>query len=146
MKNIIAFFTAMLISLPFAVQAENSTKIPGYLIHHNVITTDFLAPNIASAYRIIRSKNRGMLNVSVIENVPGTTGKPVMATITARVINLLGQSRFIPLREIREGEAIYYIGDFIVQNPNETLVFVLDVKPAGAGQSFTAKLEHQFSN
>ncbi|MGD2117086.1 MAG: DUF4426 domain-containing protein [Chromatiales bacterium] len=144
MKQIFAFVVAALLTLPFSAQAENSTKIPGYTIHHNVISTDFLAPNIASAYRIIRSKNRGMLNISVIQDVPGTTGKPVMANITARAINLIGQSRFIPLRQIREGEAIYYIGDFIVPN-NDTLVFMLEVKPEGSQQSYTAKLQHQFS-
>lgn len=144
MKKLMTFFSALLLLLTFQVQAENSTKIPGFTIHHNVITTDFLAPNIASAYRIIRSKNRGMINISVIQDVQGTTGKAVMASISARVVNLIGQSRHIPLREIREGEAIYYIGDFIVPN-QEQLIFILDVMPQGAKRPFTAKLTHQFA-
>ena len=145
MKKLMTLLATVLLLLPILVQAENSTKIPGFTIHHNVITTDFLAPNIASAYRIIRSKNRGMINISVIQDVEGTTGKAVTAGISARVINLLGQSRHIPLREIREGEAIYYIGDFIVPG-NEQLIFVLEVMPQGAKKPYTAKLEHQFSS
>lgn len=144
MKKLMTLLGAALLLLPLWVQAENSTKIPGFTIHHNVITTDFLAPNIASAYRIIRSKHRGMINISVIQDVEGTTGKPVMARIDARAVNLLGQSRNIPLREIREGEAIYYIGDFIIPG-NEQLIFVLEVMPEGAKRSYTAKLEHQFA-
>jgi hypothetical protein len=145
MKKLMTFLSALLLLVPLFVHAENSTKIPGFTIHHNVITTDFLAPNIASAYRIVRSKNRGMINISIIQDEAGTTGKPVMANISARVVNLLGQSRHIPLREIREGEAIYYIGDFIIPG-NEQLIFVLDVMPQGAKRPYTAKLEHQFSN
>ncbi len=145
MKKLMTLLGTVLLLLPILVQAENSTKIPGFTIHHNVITTDFLAPNIASAYRIIRSKNRGMINISVIQDVEGTTGKAVSAGVSARVINLLGQSRHIPLREIREGEAIYYIGDFIIPG-NEQLIFVLEVMPQGAKKPYTAKLEHQFSS
>lgn len=144
MKKLMTFLSAFLLLLPLMAQAENSTKIPGHTIHHNVITTDFLAPNIASAYRIIRSKHRGMINISVIKDVKGTTGKPVMASITARAVNLLGQSRQIPLREIREGEAIYYIGDFIIPS-REQLIFVLKVMPEGAKRPYTAKLEHSFT-
>ena len=145
MKKLMTLLGAALLLLPLWAQAENSTKIPGFTIHHNVISTDFLAPNIASAYRIIRSKNRGMLNISVIKDVAGTTGKPVMARVSARVVNLLGQSRHIQLREIREGEAIYYIGDFIIPD-NNNLIFVLDVMPEGVKRAYTAKLEHQFSS
>lgn len=143
MKKLMTFLSALLLLLPVMALAENSTKIPGHTIHHNVITTDFLAPNIASAYRIIRSKHRGMINISVIKDVEGTTGKPAMASITARAVNLLGQSRQIPLREIREGEAIYYIGDFIIPG-REQLIFVLEVMPEGAKRPYTAKLEHSF--
>lgn len=143
MKKLMTFLAAVFLLLPAFAQAENSTKIPGHTIHHNVITTDFLSPSIASAYRIIRSKNRGMINISVIKDVPGTTGTPVMANIRARVINLLGQQRGINLKEIREGDAIYYIGDFIISS-QDPLVFMLDVMPVGAKKPFTAKLEHSF--
>lgn len=132
-----------LLLLPLLANAENSTRIPGYTIHHNVITTDFLSPGIASAYRIIRSENRAMINISIIKDEPGTTGKAVTASVRARAINLLGQQRSIHLREIREGEAVYYIGDFIIADRNP-LIFMIDVTPAGAEKSYSAKLEHQF--
>ncbi|MBT8438476.1 MAG: DUF4426 domain-containing protein [Gammaproteobacteria bacterium] len=143
MKKLMILLVTVFLLMPALSQAENSTKIPGHTIHHNVITTDFLSPNIASAYRIIRSKNRGMINISVIQDVPGTTGTAVMANIRARVINLLGQQRSINLKEIREGNAIYYIGDFIISSQGP-FVFMLDVMPVGAKKPFTAKLEHSF--
>lgn len=128
---------------PFVLLAENSTSIPGYTIHHNAFTTDMLSPAVASAYRFQRSKNRGMLNVSVIKDIPGTLGESVAADVKAHAANLTGQTREIPMREIQDADAIYYVGDFRVAN-QETLDFVLTVTPKGAPRSYTAKLRQQF--
>jgi hypothetical protein len=144
MKKMAATLAALLLAcLPLAGMAENSTDIPGYIIHHNAFTTDTLSPEVARHYGLTRSKNRGMLNVSVIKGVPGTTGHSVSAEIAARATNLAGQSREIDLREIRDGEAIYYIGDFRVTH-EETLNFTLEVTPEGANHSYTAHLSQQF--
>jgi hypothetical protein len=126
-----------------AALAENATHVPGYTIHHNAFTTDSLAPQVAKAYDITRSKSRGMLNVSVIKDVPGAIGKPVEANITVRASNLSGQVKDINLREVQEGDAVYYIGDFHVTN-EETLNFNIDVQPKGSNAHYVAKLSHQF--
>jgi len=144
MKKMVATLAALLLAcLPLASMAENSTDIPGYIIHHNAFTTDTLSPEVARHYQLTRSKNRGMLNVSVIKGVPGTTGQSVRAEITARATNLAGQSREIELREITDGDAIYYIGDFRITH-QETLNFTLEVTPEGASEPYTAHLSQQF--
>lgn len=144
MKTLLASLAvSLLLLLPFSASAENSTKIPGHTVHHNALTTDMLSPAVAQSYGIRRSKGRAMLNISVIQDVPGTTGKAVTAEVKAVARNLIGQSREIPLREIREGSAIYYIGDFQVGH-REHLTFLLDVTPEGASQASQAKLEHEF--
>jgi hypothetical protein len=144
MKKIISLIAGIALSSASGVSlAENTTQIPGYTIHHNALTTDSLPPQVAKTYNIQRSKNRGMLNVSVIKDEANTTGQPVKATVKASATNLTGQSRAINLREIREGEAIYYIGDFRVAN-QETLNFVLEVTPDGAKKAYKAKLSQQF--
>jgi hypothetical protein len=129
--------------LTTAAGAENSTKVPGYTIHHNALTTDSLSADVASTYDIRRSKNRAMLNVSVIKDVPGTTGEPVAAEVKAVARNLIGQTRDIPLREIREGAAVYYIGDFLVSH-RDNLTFELSVQPADSDQAYTARLTQEF--
>ncbi len=131
------------IAFPLALLADNSTSIPGYTIHHNAFTTDMLSPAVASAYRFQRSKNRGMLNVSVIKETPGSLGESVAAEVKVHASNLTGQTRDIPMREIQDAEAIYYVGDFRVAN-QETLDFVLEVTPKGAPKSYTARLRQQF--
>ena len=123
--------------------AENSTRIPGYTIHHNAFTTDTLLPDVASSYNIRRSKNRAMLNVSIIKDKAGTTGTPVTGKVSARAKNLRGQVMDIPMREIKEADAVYYIGDFLVEN-QETINFQISVTPANETSAHTATLEQQF--
>ncbi len=143
-KHIVIGMLSCIWLLPMAVFAEeNSTKVDGYTIHHNALTTDFLSPTVAKAYNIRRSKNRGMLNVSVIQDVPGSTGKSVTARITATAKNLIGQSRQVPLREVREEDAIYYIGDFLVGH-REQLNFELEVQPSGSDEKYVARMSREF--
>lgn len=123
--------------------AENSTSIPGYTIHHNALLTSELLPDIAKTYNIRRSKNRAMLNVSVIKDVAGTTGKPVTAKVTVTGKNTRGQVRNIPMRKIQEAEATYYIGDFLVEN-QEIIDFTIQVTPEGESQTHTATIQQQF--
>jgi hypothetical protein len=127
----------------FAV-AENATHASGYTIHHNAMTTDTLSPKVAKAYDIQRSKARGMLNVSVIKEKAGTTGQSVKAKVSAMASNLLtGHARLIDMREVTEGSATYYIGDFGVGH-QETLNFELQVTPEGQSRPIAAKLSQQF--
>ena len=124
--------------------AENATRVSGYTIHHNAMTTDTLSPKVAKAYNIQRSTARGMLNVSVIKDKPGTTGTSVKAKVSAMASNVLtGHARLIDMREVTEGSATYYIGDFGVGD-RETLNFELQVTPEGRSTPFTAKLSQQF--
>lgn len=125
------------------VFAETSTTVEGYTIHHNALTTDMLEPQIATAYGIQRSKNRGMLNVSVIKEVPGTTGQSVQATVRTQARSLSGQRWDLPMREIKDGDAFYYIADFLVQN-QESLDFDIAVTPPGAAKPLSAHMSHQF--
>lgn len=123
--------------------ADNSTAVGGYVIHHNAITTDNLSQQVANAYNIRRSRERAMLNVSVIRGEPGKVGQPVAAQVKATARNLIGQQREIAMREIREGTAIYYIGDFPVAH-KEKLDFFLEVTPAGENTALRAQLQQQF--
>lgn len=130
----------LLSATPFA---ENSTKIPGYTIHHNALLTSDLHADVAKSYKIRRSTNRAMLNVSIIKDIAGTTGEPVTAKVTTTGKNTRGQIRNIPMREIKETDAIYYIGDFLVEN-HETVDFTIQVTPGGESKTHTATIKQQF--
>jgi hypothetical protein len=131
------------LALPALALAENSTLVGGYTIHHNAMTTDTLTPQIAQAYDIKRSANRGMISISVLENRPDGQPRAVSADIDVVAANLTGQTRDIDVRRIQEGNAIYYIADFPVSH-EETLNFVLEVEPEGVEQPYTARFSQKF--
>lgn len=122
---------------------ENAREFGDYVVHFNAQVTEMLPPEVARAYGIARSANRAMLNVSVLRKRAGSLGDPVEAGVVARASNLTGQLKTIALRQIEEGEAIYYIGEVPVAN-RETLIFDIDVKPEGSERTFRIQFRQQF--
>jgi len=123
--------------------AENSTKIPGYTIHHNAITTDSISPAVAHSYRIPRSRYRAMINISIIKDKAGTTGTAMKSRVSAQAKNVQSLIRNIPLFEIKEGDAIYYIGHFPITDKEE-LSFNIQVQPAGENQTHEVSFKNRF--
>ena len=134
---------AVMLSAPFSVLAENSTTVGSFTIHYNAFTTSTLTPEVAKAYGIQRSKYRGMLNISVIKEKEGTTGTPVPGRIQVKTLALTGQSTPVSMRELKGQGAVYYIGEFLIQD-QEKVNFVIEVTPAGTSKTFIVKMEQQF--
>jgi hypothetical protein len=127
--------------IPRAQPAEaTSVDIGDYVVHFSALATDELPPEIARAYNIVRSKNRAMLNVSVLRE---TDGAAVNAAIEVKTVNLTGQLKNVTMRRIDEGDAIYYIGETPVAN-RETLVFDISVMPEGAAKGSDLRFKRQF--
>lgn len=114
-----------------------------YTVHFNAITTDLLQPPVAAQYNIVRSKSRAMLNIAVHRDREGASGEAVTAAVNVRVSNLTGQLKNMELRQITEGEAIYYIGDLAVAN-GEVLVFDIEVTPTGETEALSVRYQQQF--
>jgi len=142
-KNIFTFLFSLLVALSGAAYAENSQDFGDYVVHFNALNTTYLPASATREYDIKRSKNRGMVNITVLHKTLGTAGKPVTAELHAEATNLTGQKRTIKLREVREGPAIYYIGDFPITH-EETLRFKVTVKPVGQGETYEVDFKQQF--
>ena len=120
-----------------------SVDIGSDIIHFSAQSTDQLPPAIAREYNIVRSKNRAMLNVSVIRK---SDHMPVTAVVTVKTVNLTGQLKNVTMRKIEEpGDivAIYYIGDTTVAN-REILLFDISVTPEGEDTSSQMRFKRQF--
>lgn len=123
---------------------DSSRDIGDFTVHVNAISTDQLTAEVASLYGIARSQNRAMLNVNVLRRGTGDEGvMPARATVSASATNLSGQLRNLTMREITEGDGIYYIGETVITNA-ETLVFTIRVTPEGSAQSHTLRFMKQF--
>jgi len=128
----------LLLSLPLSSNAENVTKFGDYVIHHTALPTDILLPEVARAYKIKRSKNRGMLNIVVQHKGKGTTAK-----VTGTGTNLNAQLKHLEFKEIKEDNVIYYISTFRVTN-KELINFKIKVQPTGSGKSYTVNFRKEF--
>lgn len=122
---------------------ETSKDFGDYVVHFNALSTSQLSPDVARQYDIVRSNNRAILNVSIIRKNPGALGTSVSGAVSASAVNLTGQLKNITVREIREGEAIYYIGEIVVTN-EETLIFSIDVTPLNEASRFSIRYMKQF--
>jgi len=120
-----------------------SADIGNHVVHFSAQSTDQLPPAVAREYNIVRSKNRAMLNVSVLRKPDNL---PVIADVSVNTVNLTGQLKNVTMRKIEEPgdiKAIYYIGDTTVAN-REVLVFDISIKPDGEESISQVRFKRQF--
>ena len=128
-------------SVPEARAAgESFADIGEHVVHFSALSTEKIPPEVARAYNIVRSKNRAMLNVSVLQEADN---KAVEADVVVKTVNLTGQLKNVVMRKIVEQEAIYYIGETPVAN-REVLVFDVSVTPEGATKPSQLRFQRQF--
>lgn len=143
-NRLVSFFAAALLVLASGMaNAENSQDFGDYVVHFNALSTDLLPASVTKQYEIKRSKNRGMVNIAVLKKNMGTAGEPTAAKLTVTATNLTGQQRSIDVREVREGQAIYYIGEFPVTD-EEILRFSATIVPEGGNETYEVKFKQQF--
>jgi hypothetical protein len=141
--RLIGTFVLLLAFTPFTVHAEQSQSFGDYVIHYNAFATGDLTPDIAKTYGITRSKNRALLNVTVLKKSLGTVGQPVTATIKATATNMSRQLQTLDPREVHEGNAIYYLAEVTISD-QETMDFNIDVTPTGHDQTAHIQFRQQF--
>jgi hypothetical protein len=126
--------------LPGPAWAQQSQTFGPFELHYSVVNTTFLDPKVAATYGIIRGKKRAILNLAVRENLASGSAARAME-LRGRTWDLI-QNQTLEFREIREGEAIYYIAEFAFIN-EEWRFFEINFRPAGAEQTYTLKFKHQ---
>ncbi len=104
-------FCALLVlafSLTGVARAEQKITVGNYDIHYIAFGSTFLTPKIAQAYNLKRSKNVGIINVSVIDTrQKGNPSVPVKISGTRK--NLMDLHVPLKFTEVKEGKAVYYI-------------------------------------
>lgn len=144
MKRYIVALLAVVALLPLKVNAEQSQTFGDYVVHYNAFTTDMLQPKMAKLYNIKRSKNRALLNISVLKKLLGTPSESVKALVKGSATNLVAQYRPLELREVKtESGAIYYLAEINVDH-KETIDFTIQVTPEGLSSPLELKFRQQF--
>lgn len=135
------WITAVLISLlSFPTFAEQFKNIKDIEVHYVAFNSTFLEPKIANSYNIPRNGYVAVINISVLDKA--SLGKPAIeANISGEAKNLIGQTQQLTFREVKEGDAIYYLTELSITH-EETFTFDIDVKAGNKGSGklkFTQK-------
>lgn len=123
--------------------AEGPVTVGDYSVYANAMTAETLNPEIANLYRIQRSKLNGVLTVSVVKPHPDGTRENVPARVEATARTGDGPAGMIPMREIRVGEGVSYVGQFPIADL-QIVDFEIQVTPPGAGEPAAVELQQQF--
>ena len=134
------FAASLLLSLALPVSA-GSMRVGELRVYFNALPSTELTPDVARQYGITRSANRALLNVSVRRGEPGAD-VAVPAQVQAVATNLSGQRMDVRLREVRDGDALYYLGDARISG-QDTLTFELTVTVEGEAP-MTATFKQEF--
>ena len=135
MRRIALLFIALCLSLPAI--AERKQSFGDLDVHYNAFNSSFLQPEIASAVGLSRSKTQGVVNISVLK-----TGQPTAARVSGEMRNLLGQIHSLRFKQVSEGEAIYYLAQFPIEQ-QEMLRFSLKIQTDG-GNTHSLDFNQEF--
>ncbi|MEX2962992.1 DUF4426 domain-containing protein [Microbulbifer sp. TYP-18] len=148
MKRILTAVTAAALLMWAISAAAQEAKIikshddfGNYRVIYTVFNSEFIKPEIAQSYRLVRAGDRAFVNVTVVEHPEGKHG--LGSELTGTATNLMQQARPLKFMEIREGDAVYYLAPLRFED-EETLTFAIDVKlPNGQTEkvTFRRKLE-----
>jgi hypothetical protein len=128
--------------LPVLGTAQSSTTRGPYTIHYSALPSTLITPEVARNSGLTRSASRGLLNIAIIKK-EGEREFAVTATIDAAATNPAGQRQSLRMREVREGDAIYYLGEPRISD-GERLDFELRISPEGAGEPILLRFAQSF--
>ena len=134
------WFFALALLASAAALAEQFVRAGGFEIHYNAFHADAVPAEVAAAHGIVRSGNRGLVNVTVLTPVEGAVARPTEASVEGSVSNLAGQRQSLAFRAVREADALYYLADFPIAG-EDVYRFTLEVTPAGATRAETIRFD-----
>ncbi|MCW8335885.1 DUF4426 domain-containing protein [Vibrio paucivorans] len=131
------WITLILVSfLALPTWAGQFKTIKDVEVHYSAFNSTFLTPQVARSYQLKRNGYSAIINISVLDN--SQAGKPATeANIIGHSRNLIGNTRELSFKQVKEGDAIYYLAELPISN-EETLTFDLDIN---AGNKGTGKLK-----
>ncbi len=140
-KTLLPGFLLVLLALQSNFGNADTRLFGDVELHYSVVNSTFVDPAIAGRYGIVRAKDRAFVNLALRRQLPEGGDVAITAKFEGRTWDLL-QNQFLNFREIREGEAIYYIADFEFSN-GEIRFFDITLLPEGAEQSDQFRFQHK---
>jgi FlaG/FlaF family flagellin (archaellin) len=139
MGRLLSFFLTACLSMSAvaadAIKGERQEVFGDTTVHYSTFISTFLQPDIAKAAELVRSKNQGVINISVIK-----AGKPVVTQVSGNVKDLTSNSVPLKFKQVNEQGAIHYLAQFPVEQ-QETRTFTINVDTGGKTETISFNQE-----
>jgi uncharacterized protein DUF4426 len=137
-RNLLAVTLIGLLSF----QAQAGSKDFGdYTVLWSVLPSTFLAPEVAQANDLQRSKGIGIVNIAIMKENEDGTMSPVSGQVEGKVTNDVQQVRFLAFRRIQEGDSVYFIAEY-QHSSGELMTFNATARPTGHQEDLTVRFAH----
>ncbi len=140
MRLLLPLLACLLLGAP--AHAQRSEMFGPFEVHHSVVNTTFLAPEVAAAYQIVRGKRRAIINFAVREHLSDGTTEARTVLLKGESWDLVNRRETLDFQEVREGESIYYIAQFEFLD-REWRHFEIHFRPEGTTETQTLKFKQQ---
>lgn len=107
-------------------EISTTEKFGAYTVHYNVFNSTDIPAKVAEAYKLVRGKDRALVNISLTKTENGSTTLGLPAIVSGASKNLMQQKQALKFIEIKEGDATYYLAPFVFNN-EEVLHFDIQV-------------------
>ncbi|MDO3721748.1 DUF4426 domain-containing protein [Marinobacter sp. chi1] len=137
----IAVMALTWLALSLQAQAAGNKDFGDYRVHWSVLPSTFLAPEVARANDLRRSKGIGIINISIMKENEDGTLSPVSGQVEGKATNDVQQVRFLAFRRVQEGDAVYFIAEY-QYSPGELMTFNITARPTGVQQDMPVRFSH----
>lgn len=144
LQSLIALAAMLLFSL--ATQAQPMPEVASdqtfgeYRVVFSAFNSSFVQPEIATRHNITRGRNRGLVNIALIEG-DAITGRAAM--VEGTVTDLMSRQRVLEFFEVREGDAVYYLAPFSFSH-QDPLTFRVNVQTEADGTVMPVSFQRTF--
>lgn len=125
-----------------AAQAQLSERYGDYELHYSVVNTTFLEPAVAAQYGLARGSRRAIINLSLREHLEDGSTVAREMSLEGRSWDLTQAQVNFDFVEVREGPALYYIGEFKFIN-REWRFFEINFAPEGSEETLSLEFKQQ---
>jgi hypothetical protein len=132
MKKLLQSIFLSLVAITVQAQVDQPKEIGtmqkfgDYTVHYNIFNSTTIPAKVAEAYKLVRGKDRALVNISLTKTENGSTSLGLPAIVSGASKNLMQQQQPLKFIEIKEGDATYYLAPFVFNN-EEVLHFDIQV-------------------
>lgn len=120
----------LVLTFPGLVTASEVSRLGELEVHSEAVPTTELTAEAARVYNITPDAGRGLLTVTLIKKGRNGKAESLPGQVYAGGFTQDNKLFSIPIREVREADGVYYLGEYRVNAP-DTIRFLVNANVLG---------------